>query len=433
MRSRNAASRCSDFLLVSSLAWVAVPEMWTKPLTIAEAPVHFFIAQFLWLSIVAEGLVKKAPRSKFLWLVLAVIGYASVRSAFAADRNHLDLKYLVSDLWTVQMFVLGLVWSRRRSFAEIGKVFLVATGVIVPVAFLTMVGLYFGIVRPADQEYSDRVYTSSLWSIACLAQFMWPVVASYVPDHQWGLRLRSLVVRIHFRVCRWLLAPTALVIAVVTATRSLLIVSLVVCAVVWATERSRDTHRSVVAAAVLLVFLGGGLTLASAVRAKGYSVLDRFEDADLTLDGRVTELQWMFEQLGDDYVSGWGLGSLFHSTIRYHNREFETAPHVGIVTFLLKGGVAMTLTFVLVPLMLCVPALRGRKPTGRAGVGCVVVYLATASLSGGWFPYQLLMFGVGVGLLTNTRRVFPRPVPGCAPGVAGTAGLAPAAVAWSPP
>lgn len=411
MPRTGALAKLSDACLVSILVWMAIPEMWTKPLTVGEVPVHFLITQVMWSSMTLESLLKRAPRSRFLWLVLAAITYATARSLFAFDRNHWDLKYFVSDLWTVQVFVLGFVWSRRRPFSEIARVCWVASGIIIPLALLTMIGLYLDAVKPADPEYSDRVYTSSLWSIACVAQFMWPILAAYSPAAQRQRSTGYSMLSAHLRICRWLLAPTGLLIAVFTATRSLLIVSLVMCAVVWAIEPNRGTQRSVAATAVLLVLLGGGLTLASVIRAKGYSVLDRFEQTDLALDGRVTELQWMVEQLGDDYISGWGLGSLFHSTIRYHNREFETAPHIGIATYLLKGGLPMAITFVFVPLMLCVPALTKRTPGRRAGVGCVVVYLATASLSGGWFPYQLLLFGVGVGMLAPLRRQLVHAVP----------------------
>jgi O-antigen ligase len=122
---------------------------------------------------------------------------------------------------------------------------------------------------------------------------------------------------------------------------------------------------------------------------------------------RVNEIQWLFEQLGDDYISGWGFGSVFYSTIRYHNRLFESAPHIGIVTPLLKGGLIMAVAFIVIPLAMCLGALRRRTPEARAAMGCVLVYIVTASLSGGWYPYQTLMFGVGVGMATIKRR--PRP------------------------
>ncbi|MDP8989913.1 MAG: hypothetical protein M3N41_07515, partial [Acidobacteriota bacterium] len=89
--------------------WNATPEMWTKPVTLWSAPLHFAITQCLWLLLIAEKLARKAPPSKFFWLLLAAIGYTTARAAFTADRNNWDFKYFVVDLWTVQIFVLGFL------------------------------------------------------------------------------------------------------------------------------------------------------------------------------------------------------------------------------------------------------------------------------------------------------------------------------------
>lgn len=395
--------RWSNACVIAILVWMALPEVWTKPVVFDSVPLHFLLAQLLCLSLGAEGLMKRGPHSKFFWLLVAVIGYTAARAAFALDRNNWDLKYFVSDLWTVQMFVLAFLWSRRRSFQEIAGTCRLIAAFIVPLAVLTMVGLYLDIIRPVDQEYTDRLYTSSLWHIGCIAQFIWPIL--FVGKKRDSRRsiARKRFRDAYFEGCAGLLVPVALFIAVFTATRSLLIVSIVLYAAVQLTEPKRDTQQTVVTIAVLISVLGVGLTLASVLRVKGYSVLDRFQEADITQEGRGIELKWMFDQLGEDYISGWGFGGLFYSTIRYHNRPFETAPHIGIVTFLLKGGVIMALTFVLAPLIMCIRALSVRTPQTRAATGCVFVYFAIACLSGGWYPYQMLMFGMGVGILSARR------------------------------
>lgn len=398
-----AVRSCSDLCIIAILVWNATPEMWTKPVTVWSAPLHFAITQGLWLLLVVEKLGRKVPPSKFFWLLLAAIGYTAARAGFANDRNNWDLKYFVIDLWTVQTFVLGFLWSRRRSLTELAKVFQITSGIVIPLVLITTIGLYFGVIKPIDNEYSDRLYTSSLWSAGCVAQFMWPILcACRSAPNEWS-RLRTLMAAGYLQACGRFLVSATLFIAMFTATRSLLVVSVVTCAAIWLMEPRRTSQQRVVAVVVQISFVGAGLTLASVTKVKGYSVIDRFQGADLTGEVRINELQWLFEQLGDDFLSGWGFGSVFYSSIRYHNRQFEAAPHIGIVTPLLKGGLVLTTALIFVPIAMCLAALWRRSPEARAAAGCVLVYLVTASLSGGWYPYQTLMFGVGVGMASIRR------------------------------
>jgi hypothetical protein len=367
---------------------------------------HFVATECLWLLLIAEWLSVKAQPSKFFWLMMVAVGYTIARAGFASDRNQWDLKYFVVDLWTVQAFVLGFLWSRRRSLAELAKVFYITSGIVIPLIVITIIGLYFGVIKPVDNEYSDRLYTSSLWNAGCVVQFLWPILCAYKSAPK-VRNLKKLIAAAYFQSCARLLVVAALFIAIFTATRSLLVVSVVTCLVVWLMEPRRTTRQRLLAIFVLIVFVGTGFALASVTRVKGHSVIDRFQGADLTGEVRINEIQWLFEQLGDDYLSGWGFGSVFYSTIRYHNRLFESAPHIGIVTPLLKGGLMMAVAFIVIPVAMCLGALRRKTPEARAAMGCVLVYIVTASLSGGWYPYQTLMFGVGVGIVTIKRR--PRP------------------------
>jgi hypothetical protein len=393
----------SDACLFAVLVWMVIPEVWTKPVTLGSVPLHFVFAQLLWISLTLEGLLQKRRSSGLFWLLLAATGYATARAFFVADRNHWDLKYFVSDLWTVQVFLLAFLWSRRRSISEIEAVCRVTAAVVIPIVALTIAGLYLDVIKPADQEYSDRLYTSSLWAGGSIAQFLWAILFACGSTAERGPAPGGLW-RAYLRMCVQLLVPAALLVAVFTATRSLLIVTLIMYFAARLSEPMRNTQRSIATVSVLIIFLSLGLGLSSVTRMKGYSVLDRFEQADELQSGRGVELQSLFEQLGDDYVSGWGFGSLFYSPIKYQNRLFETAPHVGIVTFLLKGGLIMGVIFVFVPVAMCVRSLWTKAPVARAATGCVLVYLTTACMSGGWYPYQMMMFGVGVGMVSLQQR-----------------------------
>ncbi len=399
-RLNSGLRRFSDLCFVAILVWMALPDIWTRALLIGPIPIHFVITQLLWLSLALEAISNRRPASAFQWCLALTIGYAAARSAFAADQNNWDLKYFVSDLWTLQVFVLGFMWSRRRTLPEIAGVCRITGAFMIPLALLTIAGLYLGFVRPYDQEFTDRLYTSSLWSIGCTAQFLWPIHFASSKETGNFDRMLPRFRNAYLRLSGHLLAPLALLVAVFTATRSLLIVSILSYVVVWCIQPKRNTQHLAVATFLLTVFLVIGFASASLVRAKGYSALDRLQQTDLTQEGRRVELEWLFNQLGDDVVAGWGLGSLFFSTIKYHNRPLEVAPHVGIFTFLLKGGILMAMIFVVLPLLMCLRSLRHRTERARAGIGCVLVYCATASLSGGWYPYQMLLFGVGVGMVS---------------------------------
>jgi hypothetical protein len=390
--------------MIAFLVWMVIPEIWTKPIYLGPLPMPFIFTQILVLSLLAEGLFRRIPQCSFLWLVAGAVAYAIVRSALANDHNNWDEKYFASDLWTIQGFAAGILWARRRSLPEIATMGRVLAGVIVPAAISTIAGLYLGVIRPGDDEYSNRIHTSSLWNIGTIALFMWPILRASARLHHRRGEGRP-VWDGYLRTCTTSLVPAALVIAVITTTRSLLIAALCIYVVVRCTEPKRTVGQGFAATAALVVVLCATATLATLVRVKGYTIWDRFQQT--TEETRGNELSWMFEQLGNEVISGWGFGSLFYSPIRYNNRPLESAPHVGIATFVLKGGLVMVVTFVIVPLILSVRSLSGRTPKALAANGCVLVYMATACLSGGWYPYQMLLYGVGVGMLLAPKRTRP--------------------------
>ncbi|MEQ1945798.1 MAG: hypothetical protein ABL995_01320 [Bryobacteraceae bacterium] len=396
--SGSFARRCSDASLFAILLWIALPEIWTRTLTVGPVPLHFFFTQMWWVALMAERFYRQTTPSKYFWLLMLAMTYTSACAVWQSGHNNWDVKYFVSDLWTMQVFVLGMLWARRRTLLQLTAFFRLLGGVLMPLAIGTAAGVYLGFIRPAGSEYSDRLYTSSLWNIACVAQFAWPIVGSvHAYSNRFAPGQRG-IGNTYLRNCARLMIPVALFIAIFTATRSLLLVSAMVFAFIWAMERKRTSQQILIGTVVLLLFLTAGLTLASIIRVKGYSVLDRFAQADLASEGRLIELRWMFEQLGDDFLSGWGFGSLFYSTIRYQGRLFETAPHIGIATSLLKGGVFLALVFLVIPVVKCAIGLANRTPAAIAAAGCVLVYVVTACLSGGWYPFQTLLFGVGLGI-----------------------------------
>ncbi|MEQ1884650.1 MAG: hypothetical protein ABL967_06285 [Bryobacteraceae bacterium] len=401
------ARRCSDAALFAIFIWVSLPEIWTRAFMVGPVPLHFVFTQVWWVTLLAERCYRQTVSSKYFWLLITAITYSSACAVWESGNNNWDLKYFVSDLWTMQVFVLGMLWARRRTLLQLAAFFRLLSGVLVPLAIGTAAGVYLGFIRPAGIEYSDRLYTSSLWNIACVAQFIWPIVGSVrAYSKRIGAGKRG-IRHAYLRNCARLMIPVALFIAIFTATRSLLLISALVFGFLWLMERKRTSQQILIGTMALLLFLTAGLTLASVIRVKGYSVLDRFAQAELASEGRLIELRWMFEQLGDDFLSGWGFGSLFYSTIRYQGRLFETAPHIGIATSLLKGGIFLAIVFVVIPVVKCAIGLMKRTPAAIAAAGCVLVYVVTASLSGGWYPFQTLMFGVGLGISYLRHRPVP--------------------------
>ena len=394
----------NDWGVLALLVWNVVPEMWTKPMAIGPLPIPFLLTVFLSVSILFESTFYRRRLSVINLTVTAAILYSAARGWMVSDRNHWDLKFFIVDLWSMQAFLLGLLWASRRSLSYIAYQLRSLAPTFLAATIFTCIGLLAGVLHPVNGEYSNRLYTSSLWCLAIISFLVWPIL--HYATNDWE-NPRP------YRFPKWcfgkanasVVLASGIFVAIFTATRNMFIISVVVFLVGRAVEKRFNTVQTlrlfvvIVSSLVLLVFL------ASVIRMRGTSVLERLTDTQVKKEQRWEEATGMFNQLGPDVVTGWGIGSRFYSPVQLPAIPLADAPHIGLLVGFLKGGFVIEGIFVILPLVLGIRRLVHRTPTSCAGAVCVIGFWTLSALSGGWFAYQLFLFGVGIGLLA--KKPFP--------------------------
>jgi hypothetical protein len=386
------------------LLWSAIPEIWTKPIAFHDIPVPFFLTQILACSLAAEQSPKHASKrssdSPLFWLLIISCVYSVGRGLALYRTNNWQLKFFAVDLWMVECLILGMIWARRRTLESAWEALKSIAPTLLLIACGTCVGVLAGIVTPLNNnEYHDRFYTYSLWDIGYISVLAWPLFHLYSTEIKRVRDRRSLF---RSRVYSILMLASAFVVALFTATRSTLIVAalaLVAGILLSARHSARQLLQALLLLSVAAVVIAA---VASQIKLKGSSVIDRLAQTDVQSEVRWSELSGMFQQLGDDWSLGWGMGSLFDSPVGGLKDPYADSPHIGITTFLLKGGLIMFLPLVVVPLYLSVRGLLRSNSTANAGGLCVALYLTLACISGGWIYFEILFLGIGLGLLLQS-------------------------------
>jgi hypothetical protein len=138
----------------------------------------------------------------------------------------------------------------------------------------------------------------------------------------------------------------------------------------------------------------------------GTFVIDRFRNTQLGEEARAGEISLWWPQINNDLVAGQGMGSRFVSNVVVNGSPLASAPHIGIVTFLMKGGVPLFLAYAVVPLILAVrilfsPSLPKEQ---RGAAASVLAFIGLACLSGGWFPLHMFAYGLAIASMMPERR-----------------------------
>jgi len=121
----------------------------------------------------------------------------------------------------------------------------------------------------------------------------------------------------------------------------------------------------------------------------------------------------MFEELEGSFWTGKGFGSRFESCIDKGGEFLAFAPHVGVFTPLLKGGVVSFALLIIFPLGTALYRLfrLNQCAIGLSLSAAVVLYCAQASMSGGWNFIALFLYGATFSLASKfsiSKRNSPR-------------------------
>jgi O-antigen ligase len=113
----------------------------------------------------------------------------------------------------------------------------------------------------------------------------------------------------------------------------------------------------------------------------------------------------MWPQIKDDLFAGQGMGSRFVSNVIISGSSLASAPHVGILTFLMKGGIPLFFFYAVLPLFGSVYfLLRAGLPEQQRGAAAAsLMFIVSASLSGGWTAPALFAYGLALASMLPKR------------------------------
>ncbi len=328
---------------------------------------------------------------------------------------HVEPKFLAVDLVIFGSLMLGIQWGESHDDESACRVAVQWNSVLVVMLLVNMAGLATGIILPSQD--SNRVFNYGLFACAGTISILFPAVLCGTSLLQAGK---------HFKMSRALavLGMIACVgAAFLTGTRSLLIISIISIAVtMWL--RLSISKVLLWSMAGLLVWAGCKVNAESQFPIAESVLIERFVSADLESSYRYQEVDSLFEQLEGHLLTGLGLGNRFWGIVNSEGEQLVLSPHIGILALLQKGGLVLFSVLIALPMVQAVTDLlrkRGyRERGGSRGYippavwsACCVVFVAQASISGGWKCQSLFLFGAMLaraGRWEKTRIVGPKEI-----------------------
>jgi hypothetical protein len=194
-----------------------------------------------------------------------------------------------------------------------------------------------------------------------------------------------------------------------SATRSILIGAALIGLLYFLIKRRRmGTGFILRLCAVLLVALG---ILVSGFSRFGSNAFRRMEGTQIEQETRWREVELWWPQVKGDIALGQGLGSQFISNVVNNGNPLESALHVGILTFLMKGGILLFLCCAILPLVKAVGTILtpSLSETRRGAAASALMFIALSCISGGWYPLSLFAYGMAIcGMMTESRMSSPQ-------------------------
>ncbi len=138
---------------------------------------------------------------------------------------------------------------------------------------------------------------------------------------------------------------------------------------------------------------------AARVESLGY-LGERIAKTQIDQDERYTEVEWIAAEMNpDEWITGAGFGRGFNSPLTDTLGRLVTATHIGILTVLFKGGVAVFAVAVVLPLFwITISLFKGARIAYSVRSAMLVFYIQ-ATLSGGYSFLVFLVVGVIYRLL----------------------------------
>lgn len=389
-------------LVIAYVICMILPETWIASLHFGDVPAGSLILACACCLLFVQLVRNRSALSAGLVASFAALVLMTVHGYVRGNIETYSLKYFAADLYCFTAFLAGFAVSRLTSPANLARLPSRIAGVATAGLVITYAALFAGVVQAGIPVPDDRKVTSSIFEASTLLLILLPW-ASVARNSGGSRRLTSAMLVVSL-VTGWL-----------SGTRSIIILTLFAALLCWWLKQHRFDGpfflRLTVSVALATALLVTGLP------ARTTALIARVAETQVADESRYVEVSMLWRQLADDAVAGQGMGSRFVSNVVIRGNPMASAPHIGIVTFLFKGGWLGFAAYAIAPSILALVLFFGPNHNVQRGAAAsVFMFLATACLSGGWEPLPMLAYGMAVSATSSEwRRRSCLPVPRAVP------------------
>jgi hypothetical protein len=379
-------------LVIAFLLSMVIPDYWRDRFHFGEVPLGAIVLAALF-SVLLVKLLRK-PGAISLGLVGGFVALITTTflGYFRENIETYSLKFFVADVFCLAALLAGYAVARTQTKESTAR--MVSWSALAASAAIcaTYIGLYTGVVIQELDAPGRTVTVSIYYAVAVvLVLLAWSSVSADLKSTTGGWRT-------------YILFATAAGTAMLSATRSTTI-EVVLAPVLFLIVKRKQFGR----AFLLRATVGAGLLFVLAIWGLPYLgtfVFTRLNDTNLADETRTEELSLWWPQVQDDIIVGQGMGSRFVSNIVAEGSTLASTPHIGIVTFLMKGGILLFLGYAVLPLFFAVSVLLSgnSSETQRGAASSVVMFVCIASLSGGWAPLPMFFYGLAIASMNPERQ-----------------------------
>ncbi len=379
--------RISGALLTVFVTCAILPDEWMRQLHLGEVPLPTVVLAILCCVLIVRQLSTPGDPSFGVLAGTAALVAMVALGCFRGNLGMYSMKFLVADIYSFTGLLAGYAFTRTIGADKISQV----ASQIAAIASITIVvnylGVFTGIITPLFEMDSGRLVTGSVFEATGVLLIVLPLASIAQSGRSTGVMLLT--------CC----AATLL-----SGTRGLLILT-VLTGMACLVLRPRQIDFKFALRVTAGLALASVMYVVSAARFNS-DVFGRLAGTSGSTEPRAIELMLFWAQVSGDLVIGQGMGSRFVSNVIVEGDPLASAPHIAIVTLLMKGGIGAFLAFVMLPLFIALIMFfsKSQSRLRRASAWSVLLYVALACQSGGWDPLLLLLYGMAISVMVSGAR-----------------------------
>jgi hypothetical protein len=397
-------SHITDWAIILTYTYIAIPETIIPHAYryVGPAPLEYPLFYVCFGLLLLDSMINGLRLTKLL-----LFSYiATLYMLFLGIAYGYELRNLVQDASYFFGIVAGMSLAARRSFLGVTRILARIRDIYFVMVPSTMILMSLGMVPLAFEidATGGRMIVQNLFFPVCFLAVVLPFLTTMenvFPDIKTfiGKRLGFL-----FGLA------TVLAAAIVTGTRTLAGLALL-CGLVWAPIQMRQRKWAVLIQALVIVlwstfFFGEHASITAGVLSARFQ---KFQESDITQETRYLEARGLLRKIKGHELTGLGFGSHFQMgyVVARSGRSWSLAAHIGVLNFLLKGGVLVFIGFVIVPFFLAIRRfifpIPGQKVL-TALWGGIAIHLTLSCISGGYNFPTMFAYGILLSLALNEER-----------------------------